>query len=132
MPSEPSPAPQAASNSLEFLLYSGSYEQVLQRTAQGYAESDAPAVIGALSLSGRLDEAESAFAAYAAGSAPSRLPEARFFVVAGLCHSGQVARAVRQARSALGAVFAKQPAQRYWACQGLALVRHFEGRFRAA
>jgi DNA-binding transcriptional ArsR family regulator len=132
MPDEPSPAPDGASDSLEFLLYSGSYEQVLQRTAAGYAERDARAVIGALSLSGRLDEAESAFSAYAAGSAPSRVPEARFFIVAGLCHSGQVARALRQARSSVGAVFDRQPGQRYWACQGLALVRYFEGRFRAA
>jgi len=90
-------------------------------------------MIGALSLSGRLEEAESAFAALCA-----RLPdspavvEARFFLVAGLCHAGIVQKAFRYAKQSIGDTRAASPRLRFFAYQGLAAVRYFEGRFTLA
>jgi DNA-binding transcriptional ArsR family regulator len=125
--------PPSDEKSLEFLVFAGAYARVLERSAGGYAEPDAPAVIGALALSGRLEEAESAFAAYRAQEpAAEGLARARFFLVAGLCHAGATPRALRQALSGLADVFGAVDARRFWACQGLALVRYFEGRFRRA
>jgi hypothetical protein len=119
--------------SLEFLLFSGAYDQVLARTAARHDVSEAPAMIGALSLSGRLEEAESAFESLRAASPdPDALLEARFFIVAGLCHAGRVQKAFRLARDSLEQVFGSNPRSRFWASQGFAVVRYFEGRFRLA
>jgi DNA-binding transcriptional ArsR family regulator len=132
MSDETDRASAAALNPLEFLVFSGSYEEVLRRTAGGYADSDAPAVIGALALSGRLDEAEGAFAAYRSRTRDERASEARFFMVAGLCHAGSNQRALRHATGSLRQVFSADARERFWACQGLALVLCFDGRFRRA
>jgi len=62
MTQSPAESPPIGEKSLEFLVFAGAYGSVLERTASGYADADAPSVIGALALSGRLEEAESAFA----------------------------------------------------------------------
>ncbi|HKO94145.1 MAG TPA: hypothetical protein VJU61_23490, partial [Polyangiaceae bacterium] len=119
-----------AEPALEFLVFSGAYERVLSRTALGYADAEAPSVIGALALSGRLEEAESAFAAYRSSSTSADgVAQARFFVVAGLCHAGATQRALRHALGSLAEVLAAPSPRRFWACQGLAVVRYFEGRY---
>ena len=118
---------------LEFLVFSGAYSEVLTRTAGGYAPAEAPAVIGALALSGRMEEAESAYvSSQLRGADEGDAVEARFFLVAGLCHAGKVGAALRRARESLSAVRGSDQKGRFWACQGLALVRFFEGRFREA
>jgi hypothetical protein len=120
-------------SSLESLLFSGAYDQVLARTAAGHDVSEAPAMIGALALSGRLEEAESAFDSLRASSPdPGAVFEARFFVVAGLCHAGRVTKAFRVALDSVRQVFDSNPRNRFWASQGFAVVRYFEGRFRLA
>lgn len=120
-------------SSLEFLLFSGAYEQVLARTAAHHEVSEAPTLIGALALSGRLDEAESAFESLRETAPdPNAVLTARFFLVAGMCHAGQVSKAFRIARDSLSYVFAADPHHRFWANQGFAVVRYFEGRFRLA
>src|SRR4029078_10139918 len=125
--------PAVDDKSLEFLVFAGAYGSVLERTAGGYEDADAPHVIGALALSGRLEEAESAFAAYRSRAASEEgLARARFFLVAGLCHAGAAPRALRQASGGVRDVFGAVDARRFWACPGLAVARYFEGRFRRA
>jgi hypothetical protein len=116
---------------LELFVFSGAYAEVLARTADHYEPSKAPAVVGALALSGRMEEAESAFTSFLP-QCPDQgdAVQARFFLAAGLCHAGKVSAALRRARESLGQVRAPEPRRRFWACQGLALVRFFEGHFR--
>lgn len=120
-------------NDLETLLFSGDYEGVIARTAHRVDPTEAPALIGALALSGRLDEAESAFRSLGAGgAAPALVTQARFFVIAGLCHAGQTHKAMRIAKGSLADLRGPPNRQRFWVWQGLALVRYFEGRFQRA
>jgi ATP/maltotriose-dependent transcriptional regulator MalT len=122
-----------AANELDSLVFSGSYGQVLSRTAAGYSDVEAPAVVGALALSGRLDEAESVFEVHFRGKcAPAMALRARFFLLAGLCHAGHSERALRHARESAAHLRLGPANERYWACQGLALVRHFEGHLSRA
>ena len=72
----------AAANTLESLLFSGDYDAVLELTAASQAAADMPAMVGALALSGRLDEAESAFARLAGEAEPEALASANGHVVA--------------------------------------------------
>src|SRR5687768_9934346 len=133
MPQPSSPTGPRAANELDSLVFSGSYEQVLSRTAGGYSDAEAPAVVGALALSGRLDEAESVFDVHFRGRcAPAMALRARFFLLAGLCHAGNSERALRHARESVAHLRRGPANERYWACQGLALVRHFEGRLSRA
>jgi len=120
-------------DTLEFLAFSGAYAEVLARTAGGYEPSEAPAVVGALALSGRIEEADSAFNAFLPASPDEGdTAEARFFLAAGLCHAGKAPLALRRARESLGYVRGAEPRRRFWACQGLALVRFFDEHFRQA
>ncbi len=112
-------------------MFAGAYEEVVRRAAAGYSDLEAPAVIGALALGGRLEEAESVFDARFRGSSPAPA-SARFFLAAGFCHSGSSERALRYARENLASLRGAQALERYWAFQGLALVRHFEGRLARA
>ncbi len=119
--------------SLEFLLFSGSYDAVLERTAGDHAGEAQPVFVGALSLSGRLEEAESAYAALAAREPRSNaVAEARFFLVAGLCHAGNAQKALRYARDGVVDTRADDPRRRFFAYQALAAVRYFAGRFPLA
>jgi DNA-binding winged helix-turn-helix (wHTH) protein len=123
----------AEEQTLEYLLFSGAYEAVLARTAQGHSEAEAEAFVGALAFSGRLEEAESAFNAFVASSPlPGHAMAARFFLVAGLCHAGQTGKALRRARESIPQLRSADPRGRFWIFQGLALVRYFEGRVRLA
>jgi Winged helix-turn-helix DNA-binding len=112
---------------LDSLVFAGAYEAVSKRAAAGFSDAEAPAVIGALALAGRLDEAESVFEARVRGN-PALEPRARFFLIAGHCHAGNSARALGCARQSAAYLRRGPPSDRFWACQGLALVRHFEGR----
>lgn len=127
---------QGAVTALEPLnssLFSGAYDQVLARTAARYSAEEAPFVIGALALSGRLDEAESAFERLQSSTPElEALLAARFFLVAGSSHAGRSSRAFRLANDSLAFVRDSDPRRRFWACQGFAVVRYFAGRFRLA
>jgi len=112
---------------LDSLVFAGAYDLVARRAAGGFADADAPAVVGALALSGRLDEAESVFDARVRGRLELE-PRARFFLIAGLCHAGNSSRALGLARQSAPLLRRGTARDRFWACQGLALVRHFEGR----
>lgn len=116
---------------LDSLVFAGAYDTVARRAAAGFADAHAPAVVGALALAGRLDEAESVFEARVSGN-PALEPRARFFLIAGLCHAGNSARALGLARQSAGLLRRGAAGDRFWACQGLALVRHFEGRLGRA
>lgn len=119
--------------SLEFLLFSGDYDAVIERTSRSVDPATMPALVGALALSGRLDEARSAFRAFSADRPPAEeVTQARFFLVAGLCHAGQVVQALRLVRASLDDLTGPTGRTRFWIWQGLALVRFFEGRFRRA
>ena len=125
--------PDPAVNQLELLVFSGEYENAIALSAQGYSERDTPLVIGALALGGRLDEAESAFLHFSAHtSLADGVAQGRFFLIAGLCHAGKATRALLKAREGLAEVRRAPAAVRFWACQALALVRYFEGRYRQA
>ena len=131
MAGDPSPASPSFQNELESLVFSGAYEQVIRLTAGGYSDADAPLLIGALALGGRLEEAESVFDARFRQEGASPAPaSARFFLAAGWCHAGNSERAMRHVRENV----LRHPSalDRYWAYQGLALVRHFEGRLSRA
>jgi DNA-binding winged helix-turn-helix (wHTH) protein len=116
---------------LDSLVFAGAYEAVARRAAAGFAAADAPAVVGALALAGRLDEAESVFDARVRGNLALE-PRARFFLIAGLCHAGNSARALGLARQSAGLLRRGLASDRFWACQGLALVRHFDGHLGRA
>jgi len=116
---------------LDALVFAGAYEEVTRRAAAGFSDGDAPAVVAALALAGRLDEAESVYEARLR-SRGGPLAQARFFLVAGLCHAGSPAKASALVRQSASAVRRASPPERYWACQGLALLRHFEGHFSRA
>lgn len=118
-------------NELDSLVFSGSYELVSKRSAAGFSDAEAPAVIGALALVGRLDEAEGVFEARVRGK-PALEPRARFFVVAGHCHAGNSVRALAWVRQSAASLRRGPPSERFWACQGLALLRHFEGHLSRA
>lgn len=118
---------------LESLLFSGEYERVLALTANQMEPDALPALVGALALSGRLDEAESAFRSLeTATPARDEVVQARFFVIAGLCHAGMVPKALRRARQSLPDRRKSDAKTRFWVWQGLALVRFFQGRFGRA
>jgi hypothetical protein len=120
-------------NQLESLVFAGAYEEVVRRAAEGYSDLEAPAVIGALALGGRLEESESVFDARFRGGSRGSVPaSARFFLAAGFCHAGNSERALRYARENLTSLRGGPAQERYWAYQGLALVRHFEGRLGRA
>lgn len=92
-----------------------------------------PEAIGALALSGRLDEARSAFAGFVRETEDVEArTRARFFMVAGYCHAGQQAQAMRMVRASLSDLVATRGRSRFWIWQGLALARYFEGRFDRA
>ncbi len=115
---------------LEAWLFAGDYERVVAATAKAADPLVLPTLVGALALSGRLDEAHSAYRLLASGDAArSALVQARFFLIAGFCHAGQVASALRRARESLADRAAGDATSRFWIWQGLALVRFFEGRF---
>ncbi len=118
---------------LEALVFSGDYERVIALTAAGTPPEALPALVGALALSGRLDEAESAFRSLESGRpAEGDVVQARFFVIAGLCHAGMVPKALRRARQGLSDRRQTDARTRFWVWQGLALVRFFQGRFDRA
>ncbi|HZO16172.1 MAG TPA: hypothetical protein VFB62_23015, partial [Polyangiaceae bacterium] len=117
-----------SAKALEALLFSGEYDRVVEATAHQTDPRMLPALVGALALSGRLDEAESAFRSMTPAT-PDELIQARFFVIAGLCHAGQVGKALRRARESVSDRGVAGAASRFWIWQGLALVRFFEGRF---
>ena len=77
---------------LDALVFAGAYEQVARRAAGGFADGDAPAVVAALALAGRLEEAESVYEARLR-SRGAALAQARFFLLAGHCHAGSPAKA---------------------------------------
>lgn len=119
-------------NHLKLLLFSGDYAAVLSFAAAAAKGSVQPAVIAALALSGRLDEAESAHRALLEEGDLDECTEARFFLIAGLCHAGDSSKALVHARSSLTQLRAVEARSRFWIWQGLALVRFFQGRMRPA
>jgi MarR family protein len=112
---------------LDSLVFAGAYDEVAKRAAVSFADADAPAVVAALALGGRLDEAESVFAARLR-AAGDRRSQARFFLIAGYCHAGNPAKATALVVESARLLRAGSARERYWACQGLGLLRHFEGR----
>lgn len=129
MTARPDAAPGASLpfwSELDALVFAGAYEEVTRRAAAGFSDADAPAVVAALALAGRLDEAESVYEARLR-SRGGPLAQARFFLVAGFCHAGTPAQATALVRQSASALRRGAPPERYWACQGLALLRHFEG-----
>lgn len=125
--------PDEKGEALEFLLFSGRYDEVVERTAAAPSPSDMPEAIGALALSGRLDEARSAFSGFVRESPDVEArTRARFFLVAGFCHAGQQAQAMRMVRASLADLPHTTGRTRFWIWQGLALARYFEGRFDRA
>ena len=122
-----------AETSLEFLLFSGNYDAIITRTSRSTDPATMPVLIGALALSGRLDEAQSAFRALGDEHAdPDALTQARFYLIAGQCHAGNAAKALRLVRASLADLGHGGGRTQFWIWQGLALVRFFEGRFRRA
>jgi len=125
--------PDAKTETLEFLLFSGCYEEVIARTATSPDASTRPEVIGALALSGRLDEARSAFSGFVRDTTDIEArTRARFFMVAGHCHAGQQVQAMRMVRASVADLPQSTGRTRFWVWQGLALARYFEGRFDRA
>lgn len=106
---------------------------MLELTSAADAQAEIPAEIGALALSGRLDEARSSLAAFLREAEDTeQRTQARFFVVAGLCHAGQAGQALRLVRSSLEDLPGSDTRTRFWIWQGLAIVRYFQGRFDRA
>ncbi len=119
--------------SLEFLLFSGDYDGVIARSSVACDVASMPAQVGALALSGRLDEAESVFRGLErSAEALDAVLEGRFFLIAGLCHAGHVDKALRLLGPHVSALPRTAGRSRFWIWQGVALVRFFEGRFRRA
>jgi hypothetical protein len=127
MTGTPSKPPAPFWGELDSLVFAGAYAEVAKRAAVGFSDADAPAVVAALALAGRLDEAESVFESRLR-DAGARMSQARFFLIAGYCHAGNPARASALVRRSARLLRTGPARERYWACQGLGLLRHFEGR----
>jgi DNA-binding winged helix-turn-helix (wHTH) protein len=115
---------------LERLFYEGSYEQILATTLQTKSGALDPFVVGALAFSGRLDEAEITARLIISDQTRDEVDAVaiRFFLCAGACHAGLLGKALKWARSNVAALGASDPRSRFFAYQGLGLVRYFEGR----
>ncbi len=119
-----------STSELEHLFYEGSYGRILSSTADLHTGRLNPFVVGALALSGRLDEAE-IIGRLVIGKESRPEAEAvavRFFLCAGACHAGSVEKAMRWAKRNLSAIRADDARSRFFAYQGFGLVRYFEGR----
>lgn len=123
--------------SLAVLFRAGRHHAVLARTLDAgdgaIAGDDAPWVVGSLALLGRLDEAL-ALAEHvgAEGAAGAPAVATRFFAAVGLLHSGRWAEARTWARRNARATRDADPIVRFFAFQGIALLRYFSGEIGRA
>ncbi len=115
---------------LERLFYEGCYDRILAATLRTQAGDLNPFVVGALAFSGRLDEAEITGRLILSDETRDEVDAAavRFFLCAGACHAGLLGKALKWAKSNIGALGAPNPRSRFFGYQGLGLVRYFEGR----
>ncbi len=115
---------------LERLFYEGCYDRILAATLRTQAGDLNPFVVGALAFSGRLDEAEITGRLILSDETRDEVDAVavRFFLCAGACHAGLLGKALKWAKSNIGALGAPNPRSRFFGYQGLGLVRYFEGR----
>lgn len=112
----------------------GRHHEVLARTWDGpdaaFTIEEAPSVVGSLALLGRLDEALPFAAGLARDPATPEGPAvaARFWAIVGLCHTGRYAEAAAWTRENARATRSPDARTRFFAFQGLALLRYFTGR----
>ncbi len=114
----------------ERLFYEGCYDRILAATLRTQAGDLNPFVVGALAFSGRLDEAEITGRLILSDETRDEVDAVavRFFLCAGACHAGLLGKALKWAKSNIGALGAPNPRSRFFGYQGLGLVRYFEGR----
>ncbi len=124
------PLVMMSSPDLERLFYEGCYDRILATTLRTKTETLNVFVVGALAFTGRLDEAEITGRLIIADDARDELDAVivRFFLCTGACHAGLLAKALKWAKSNAAALRAPNPRSRFFAYQGLGLVRYFEGR----
>ncbi|MDH3483749.1 MAG: DeoR family transcriptional regulator [Myxococcales bacterium] len=115
---------------LERLFYEGCYDRILAKTLRTQTGNLDPFVVGALAFTGRLDEAEITGRLITSDDTRDEVDAVavRFFLCAGACHAGLLGKALKWAKSNLAALGASDPRSRFFAYQGLGLVRYFEGR----
>lgn len=119
------------SDELSQLFFEGRYETVLERTV-GSAGDTHPAVLGALAMVGRLEEAQAIASLPPSDPSPSREAMTRFVLCMGQCHAGRYEDAARTAAGLLLATRRGSDLARFFARQAAAMTRYFTGRMREA
>ncbi|MCA9600820.1 MAG: hypothetical protein KC417_02275 [Myxococcales bacterium] len=117
---------------LEDAFYAGRYQEVLDRCLPHAEHSTRSWVVGALALTGRLDEARALAASIADAGDVDESVAANFFVCIGYCHAGRPRAAERYARRNLAWVRGNAPLRAFHAAQGLAMFRYFQGAMHKA
>ncbi|MBK9072090.1 MAG: hypothetical protein IPL79_13960 [Myxococcales bacterium] len=113
---------------MQQLLFAGKYDEVIAASHRrdSLAPAEAAVVLGAYAFSGRMDEAVALFRLYGRDGDADFSEAARFYLVAGYCHAGDVKRAATLIHRAPNPAWT--PTQRFYAAQAHGLVSFFRGR----
>jgi hypothetical protein len=117
-------------NQLEKLMFQGRYQELLKLRPEKPLASELPAILGALSFTGKMTEARALFSLHEKTLPIDELVSARFFLALGVVRVSAYAEArTLLAKNAL--VLRKKPTarSRFYIHQGLAFYRYFCGRW---
>lgn len=119
-------------NSLERLLFQGRYQELLAARPDKLTRDNVPLVLGALSFTGRMDEALPLFALHEKHFNREQKITATFFLALGLIRTSDYAQARQLIAQNLLALRHRPSARsRFYIHQGLAFYRYFCGRWDA-
>ena len=119
-------------NSLETLLFQGRYQELLASRPEKLSKDSVPLVLGALSFTGRIEEALALFALHERQFNREQKITATFFLALGLIRTSDYAHARKLIAQNLLALRERPTARsRFYIHQGLAFYRYFCGRWDA-
>lgn len=119
-------------NTLERQLFQGRYQELLASRPEKLTGENVPLVLGALSFTGRMDEALPLFALHEKHFNREQRITAKFFLALGLIRTSEYAHARQLIAQNLLALRQRPSARsRFYIHQGLAFYRYFCGRWDA-
>ncbi len=123
---------KSETNPLERLLFQGRYQELLAARPERLSRDMVPLVLGALSFTGRMDEALALFALHEKNFDREQKITATFFLALGLIRTSDYAHARKLIAQNLLALRGSPTARsRFYIHQGLAFYRYFCGRWDA-